>query len=416
MSSPFSNTLYNYWSANPSGGSQTIGGKPAAGLWIWRGESAIGSLEGRVFTYIISTRSAPCNGSAIFGPPTNTYIDINPNTVWEGQRVYVSWGASGVVSHCTVNGEEVSKSASNIPVTVVPELEGIYTIYCSNYYGSGPPASDRLTVRDCPSSITISPPHNPNPSDALWITNYSFLTNRSVSAIANESVSWTITPRSPGGAVAQPNSGAGRSFAFNLSFIVPPGGSRAASTALSAQINAVHQPCELSTTNTITQDTRDIIRQEYVNHRISNVPARSSFNRPTPTANFTVAEINVTAYPLILGQPGFLARRVRDEWNSLIGQELGQPPTDHGLYLTSSWRNPERNEFFKGSTGSRHLRGNAVDLVISNKDLPVLTGITRSRLWCLLEEAGDNVASGVPEKDDVQVLCTDSMISHVHVE
>ncbi|MDT8398519.1 MAG: hypothetical protein RQ899_07890 [Pseudomonadales bacterium] len=349
-----------------------------------------------------------------FPPPPTVDGWITPSPmVLEGTLVTIHWDSSNATA-CTFNGSSIATSGQ-VSFVATPATAGVYTAECSGPGGTGSD-SVTLTVIECPSSITVSPPHNPSPSDSQWMTNFSFLTSSVITANANESVTWTITPQSPAGAIAQPGSGSGVSINFSLSFSVPSGGSLFASTALSTQIQAVLAQCSISRTNTITQDTRDIIRQEYVNHGIT-VPARAGFNAPIPTTNFPIAEINVTAYPLIIEQPGFLAQSVRDEWNQLIGQAMGTAQTDFGLILSSAWRNPERNEFFNGVLNSSHQYGGAVDLVISDiSSVSSTTGISNSNLWCLLEQAGDNIATGVPEILSQQVLCGNPFITHVHVQ
>ncbi len=125
----------------------------------------------------------------------------------------------------------------------------------------------------------------------------------------------------------------------------------------------------------------------------------------------------MTAYPLIVGQPGTLAQSIRDEWNRLIGVQLSTPPTNYGLTLTSSWRNPERNELVNGAHNSQHQFGGAVDLVITNMpSVSSSTGLTNAQLWCLLEEAGDNFGTSIAENLSVQVPCTNTNVTHVHTE
>src|SRR5262249_50250561 len=80
--------------------------------------------------------------------------------------------------------------------------------------------------------------------------------------------------------------------------------------------------CTKTDSVTITQDDRDIIRQEYVNHGLA-VPARGDINAVVATAHFTVANLNNTAYsPLLLGNPGPLAEAVRAQYNSLINDDV----------------------------------------------------------------------------------------------
>lgn len=92
VTSPALPEINNYWSANSGGGSQTIADTPYfAGYWSWAGAGATGVLEYPTFYFVESTLST-CSEDQTYGPPTGTYVDINPNTAWEGQTVYFSWG------------------------------------------------------------------------------------------------------------------------------------------------------------------------------------------------------------------------------------------------------------------------------------------------------------------------------------
>ncbi len=268
-----------------------------------------------------------------------------------------------------------------------------------------------------------SPPDNPSPSDSAWATNYSFLStsNISGSAMVDKAgkaslIEWDITSTVGTVKNINPSNKKGAQIGFQPDVTHPPygtAGSPARSSSLSYTLSA--DICTKNETVTITQDQRDIIRQEYVNHGIT-VPNRSDLNTPVATVNFSVAEINVTAYSLIWGQPGPLAQSVRDQYNVLIANELGlSNPTNYGLILNSTWRNPERNEFVEGKKDSLHQFGNAVDISIL-ASTEMATGISDDRLYCILEAAGDAVGLGIPENQSIQVACNDPEITHVHVQ
>lgn len=254
----------------------------------------------------------------------------------------------------------------------------------------------------------------------------------------------------------------------------PGNGSCDRSDPLSYKIKATY--CESEDEHTITQDQLDIIRQEYVNHGL-NVPGRDEFEIPTAEDNFSVAEIiGRNSYSVVLGTPGELAQAVRDEFNSRIrddeqvipvgtmglasdavvvapgaeieriGALLDTTPcngatsaecddtvventivagpngiaetvaenevTNVPLEINSAWRNPERNEAVGGILNSRHQFGNAVDLDIFGP----AEGKTMQQLFCILETAGDAVATGIAEDFGVQVLCDDEDVTHVHVQ
>ena len=182
------------------------------------------------------------------------------------------------------------------------------------------------------------PPHNPNPPDADFATNFSFLSNVQVDSMASltatgdlSEIEWEVTPAGmTGGGVTNemPANHKGPNFSFlpdppaHPAYVQgtncgnPGNGSCARSQPLSYRIEAAY--CTSSDDHTIAQDQIDFIRQEYLNHGI-NVPARGDFSIPVATANFTVAEIiGPNAYSVVLGTPGNLAQDVRDEFNLRI--------------------------------------------------------------------------------------------------
>jgi hypothetical protein len=140
---------------------------------------------------------------------------------------------------------------------------------------------------------------------------------------------------------------------------------------------------------TVTQDERDVIRQEYVCHRppfqaaaagpsFPTVPERTLFvrNAPPPFAtHFTPGETCTNNYGA--GAGDWLANavetyRVAEVMRRLFAQQLatrrvaGTLPaaiTRYGIRLNSGWRNPERNEHVEGAINSNHQFGRALDLV-----------------------------------------------------
>ena len=340
-----------------------------------------------------------------------------------------------------------------------------------------------------------APPDNPTPADSTFDTNFSFLSSDRISATAALApaggnagrITWAVRPARGRVRDEDPATRRGQRFAFrpdppaHPAYIAgadcgnPGNGSCARSSALSYAITA--QYCASSDTNTVTQDQLDIIRQEYLNHGIA-VPARAGFHVPIATTNFTVGEINTTAYSVVLGTPGDLAQSVRDEFNrrvlddqqlvpvgaaglpvgipivgpgavaDLIGPVLNSAPCNTGLpgcddhivgnqivagpngiaesvavsrntnvplVLNSGWRNPERNEAVGGLIDSRHQRGNAIDLNVEAAE-----GLTRTQLLCILVAAADAVpgTNGFTERGGVQTPCDGSRgrVSHVHAQ
>jgi hypothetical protein len=126
-------------------------------------------------------------------------------------------------------------------------------------------------------------------------------------------------------------------FSFSLS---PPvhqpatyspgtGGRYNRSDPLSYMITAtIH---EVSHSHMIKQDQRDVISQEYLNHRLINsivrVPDRTELNEIQGYGDFTREQIiNIPnspplAYNLILGNPAQFAQRIQDEYNRLIDSD-----------------------------------------------------------------------------------------------
>jgi len=326
-----------------------------------------------------------------------------------------------------VNYYLISPMNTHYPVYATFNNAGTYQITadceCSpcDVYGAG-----YLTVQVlCNATVSIgSPPDNPTPSDASWSTNYSFLSSSTITAQAATVpsgaatlVQWTITPAT--GAVqnvAPANMvGAGISFQPNVSHSsYGQGGSLSAGTPLSYSIRAAR--CASQDTNTITQDVRDTMRQEYVNHAIA-VPSRGDFQPPAATAHFSTSEITQSAYPLIVGNPGAIGEAVRTEYNVRLRAALSNPNfPEQGVAMTSGYRNPERNEHVGGSAGSRHQYGDATDLAIISSTISA-SGLTSAQLWQILEDAGRAVAaSAFCETTAGENPCTSAGVDHVHVQ
>ena len=203
----------------------------------------------------------------------------------------------------------------------------------------------------------------------------------------------------------------------------------------------------------------------------------TSFPSPPTASSKSRAEIiGPNAYLVVLGTPGNLAQDVRDEFNlrirdddrvvpvgtamlppnamvvgpgqvvNTIGAILTTQPcsmapnpgsddiqiantivagpngvaetvadnaiTNVGLPLNSAWRNPERNEAFSGQLQSRHQYGGAVDL---DRRAPA-EGLNLMQLFCILETAGDAVATGIPEENSTQRVCNDPLVTHIHIQ
>ena len=154
----------------------------------------------------------------------------------------------------------------------------------------------------------------------------------------------------------------------------------------------------------IRQETRDIIRQEYVFHsepfqvltprivtkRVLEIPERRNFSRNNITSAFFRPDVfsghnNYYVWLLNANQAIIIAEIMRrkyvDELLDLIETGLLVVPAEIATYdlkINSSWRNPERNEFVKGVQNSNHQFGRALDLAskhaetkATNTDPPV---------------------------------------------
>jgi len=138
----------------------------------------------------------------------------------------------------------------------------------------------------------------------------------------------------------------------------------------------------------LEMDRKDMIRQEYINHYdIKRYGRGENGNIPVPMRN-EISEIpekpkNVEGNPLTESQykliinDGMLAlankisSAYKNRLNALKSSEdffdlnkkkLKIP--DNKLWVTSGWRNPERNEWYSNAVNGIHQRGGAVDFII----------------------------------------------------
>lgn len=167
QASPFVSEYKSYYTPNGSGGSETVAGPVTyAGVWTIGGVSAIGHHESPYFVYVPSTYSNVCTKSKTYNKPSSAYMDINPSTAVAGDSVNFQWGASYDPDYCTLTQTATTLGASgNANVTVALSDAGIYTITCTNVFGTSSPASDTLTVLECDENETSYsiPANAPNP-------------------------------------------------------------------------------------------------------------------------------------------------------------------------------------------------------------------------------------------------------------
>jgi hypothetical protein len=192
-------------------------------------------------------------------------------------------------------------------------------------------------------TLTITaPPDNPNPNDDDFANNFSFLSDTQITGTASltgggdpNDILWTVTGTRGGIKNPTPANRKGPSFTFTPDPPAHPAycpgcaGGNGRSPALGFTLQA--EVCSKSDQHVITQDTRDIIRQEYKNHGI-RIPDRGDFTTSAATTHFAAGVINRTAYaPLILGTPGDLAESIRAAYNTLLNgdQQVVAPGTQH---------------------------------------------------------------------------------------
>ncbi|MGB7981428.1 MAG: FAD-dependent oxidoreductase [Candidatus Nanopelagicales bacterium] len=185
----------------------------------------------------------------------------------------------------------------------------------------------------------------------------------------------------------------------------------------------------------ISQDTRDVIRQEYRFHGSPfqaegplTVPARAQIeraSRPWFAAHFTDVEFATNNYFPVEWRDGRLVALdprasylVRGSQMLHVAEYLRMRYTDHirrlrttapdsipagvppGLVPTSAWRNPERNENVGGVRNSNHQWGQAVDLAPAVAD----KGALRGRLIGCLFAAARDLLEELIERNGVAAL------------
>ena len=139
---------------------------------------------------------------------------------------------------------------------------------------------------------------------------------------------------------------------------------------------------------TLQMDNKDLIRQEYINHyNIPRSTAGESGKLPVPSRDeikvasnkpqgFDGNSFTESEYQLIIEDGAIgLSKLILDayermkEFHSQPGNELrdlnGNPLTipQSRLWLSSGWRNPERNEWFSTALNGSHQLGAALDVM-----------------------------------------------------
>jgi len=165
---------------------------------------------------------------------------------------------------------------------------------------------------------------------------------------------------------------------------------------------------------TLQMDNKDLIRQEYINHfKIPRSTAGESGNLPVPTRNeiqVTIAKpegfagnsFSESEYQLIIEDGAIeLSKLVLDayermktfyrqpgnELKDLYGKPLEIP--DSRLWLSSGWRNPERNEWFSTALNGSHQLGAALDIMPNEIPRQKTAAVIYWVLWKAVESIPD---------------------------
>ena len=160
----------------------------------------------------------------------------------------------------------------------------------------------------------------------------------------------------------------------------------------------------------IEMDRKDMIRQEYINHynikrygRGENgnipIPTRDEINEiPPKPEDLEGNPLTESKYQLIIND-GML--ELAANISQLYTQSLMQLKTsgklldlnnkqleipDTKLWVTSGWRNPERNEWYSNAVNGIHQRGGAVDFIIMAPPNSIQSSVSYWILWNALQQ------------------------------
>lgn len=162
-------------------------------------------------------------------------------------------------------------------------------------------------------------------------------------------------------------------------------GKKSVGEALTYQLKITVSNPSTTLSTTISQDQKDIIRQEYLFHSkpfqsgntVLAIPERQQLERnhkPNFVEHFKPYELQRSNYNAKNGNwmlnrrevyhvAEYMRRQFADRLVALeIAGTLSEKITSYGLAVTSSWRNPERNERVNGVRNSNHQFGRALDL------------------------------------------------------
>jgi len=165
----------------------------------------------------------------------------------------------------------------------------------------------------------------------------------------------------------------------------------------------------------LSMDRLDMIRQEYINHydikrygRGENgnipIPKRSEItsipNKPEKLAGNPLTE---SQYKLIINDGMLdLANKINIAYTKNINKLKSENSfydlqmkkleiPENKLWVTSGWRNPERNEWYSNAVNGIHQRGGAVDLIIMAPANSRQSSIGYWILWNALQEKKSDI-------------------------
>ncbi len=167
---------------------------------------------------------------------------------------------------------------------------------------------------------------------------------------------------------------------------------------------------------TIQQDDRDLLRQEYINHYGRSrygrgdagnipVPKREELieNNATQTS-LAGTGVSQSCYSVMIEDGVIqLAEKIADaleqkkqqiiqhksDFSDLHGNPL--PVTENTPWLSSGWRNPERNEWYSNAINGIHQRGAAIDIIPNEQPGTVESAATFWLLWKTLNDKQFNL-------------------------
>jgi len=165
----------------------------------------------------------------------------------------------------------------------------------------------------------------------------------------------------------------------------------------------------------LEMDKKDMIRQEYINHyNIKRYGEGENGNIPIPARKEISAipdkPVNLKGNPLteskyrLMVDDGMLdlARKINNvyiahkkklkgstSFYDLDSKKIYIP--DSNLWVSSGWRNPERNEWYSNAVNGIHQRGGAIDLIIMAPSNSRDSAIGYWVLWQALENQKKNI-------------------------